>query len=152
MNMISASAAASATAPLPFDHDAETAACVFTAAGLLLPHLERGQRVDAATLRGMREAVGRTITVMPDRFENPLYESCNGRPNYDQVARRPRAEAEQAFQRYWSAPRLQSPMPVAGMVRCHLPEVRVSSLGSFVFEYAQRGSYRWEGGAVAVLR
>ena len=57
MNMISASAAASATAPLPFDHDAETAACVFTAAGLLLPHLERGQRVDAATLRGAMEAV-----------------------------------------------------------------------------------------------
>ncbi len=56
MNMISASAAASATAPLPFDHDAETAACVFTAAGLLLPHLERGQRVDAATLRGAMEA------------------------------------------------------------------------------------------------
>ncbi len=56
MNMISASAAASATAPLPLDHDAETAACVFTAAGLLLPHLERGQRVDAATLRGAMEA------------------------------------------------------------------------------------------------
>ena len=54
MNMISASAAASATAPLPLDHGAETAACVFTAAGLLLPHLERGQRVDAATLRGAR--------------------------------------------------------------------------------------------------
>ena len=56
MNMISASAVASATAPLPLDHDAETAACVFTAAGLLLPHLERGQRVDAATLRGAMEA------------------------------------------------------------------------------------------------
>ncbi|MCJ1901492.1 strawberry notch family protein [Paracoccus versutus] len=56
MTMITASAAASATAPLPLDHDAETAACVFTAAGLLLPHLERGQRVDAATLRGAMEA------------------------------------------------------------------------------------------------
>ncbi|MDR5653935.1 strawberry notch family protein [Ruixingdingia sedimenti] len=56
MNMISASAAASATAPLPLDHDADTAACVFIAAGLLVPHLERGQRVDAATLRGAMEA------------------------------------------------------------------------------------------------
>ncbi|RJE87179.1 strawberry notch-like NTP hydrolase domain-containing protein [Paracoccus onubensis] len=56
MTLISASAAASATAPLPLDHDAETAACVFAAAGLLLPHLERGQRVDAATLRGAMEA------------------------------------------------------------------------------------------------
>ena len=56
MTMISASAAASASAPLPRDQNAETAACVFAAAGLLLPHLERGQRVDAATLRGAMEA------------------------------------------------------------------------------------------------
>ena len=55
MNMISASAAASATAPLPLEHDAETAACVFTAAGLLLSHLECGQRIDAAALRGAME-------------------------------------------------------------------------------------------------
>lgn len=58
MNMISASASTAAqvaTAPLPRDHDTETAACVFTAASLLLPHLERGQRVDAATLRGAME-------------------------------------------------------------------------------------------------
>ncbi len=56
MNMISASAAASATAPLPLDHDAETASRVFAAAGLLLPHLEHGQRVDAAALRAAMEA------------------------------------------------------------------------------------------------
>lgn len=58
MNMISASAsaAASATALLPRDRGAETAARVFAAAGLLLPHLERGQRVDAATLRNAMEA------------------------------------------------------------------------------------------------
>src|SRR5690606_19701185 len=56
MNMISASAAASATAPLPLDQDAQTATHIFAAAGLLLPHLERGQRIDAATLRGAMEA------------------------------------------------------------------------------------------------
>ena len=56
MNMISASAAASATAPLPFNHDAETVSGVFVAAGLLLPHLERGRRIDAATLRGAMES------------------------------------------------------------------------------------------------
>ncbi|MBY0134908.1 strawberry notch family protein [Paracoccus yeei] len=56
MNMISASAAANAAEALPLDHDAETAARVFAAAGLLLPHLERGQRVDAAALRGAMEA------------------------------------------------------------------------------------------------
>ena len=56
MNMISASAAASAAEALPLAHDAEIAAQVFAAAGLLLPHLERGQRVDAAALRGAMEA------------------------------------------------------------------------------------------------
>ncbi|MDH4992453.1 strawberry notch family protein [Aquamicrobium lusatiense] len=56
MNMISASAAASAAAPPPLASDADTSAVVFTAAGLLLPHLERGQRIDAATLRGAMES------------------------------------------------------------------------------------------------
>jgi len=56
MNMISASAAAQPATARPLDHDAETAARVFAAAGLLLPHFERGQRVDAATLRGAMEA------------------------------------------------------------------------------------------------
>lgn len=56
MSMISASAAAKAAEALPLDHEAETAAQVFAAAGLLLPHLERGQRVDAAALRGAMEA------------------------------------------------------------------------------------------------
>lgn len=59
MTMTPTSAAASATASLPLDHINETAACVFAAAELLLPHLERGQRIDAATLRGaMKTAFG----------------------------------------------------------------------------------------------
>ncbi len=56
MNMIPATAAAQAAAALPLDHETETAASVFAAAGLLLPHLERGQRVDAAILRAAMEA------------------------------------------------------------------------------------------------
>ena len=56
MNMISASAAASAAAPLPLAPDLDISASVFTAAGLLLPHLERGQRIDAATLRAAMES------------------------------------------------------------------------------------------------
>ncbi|WP_323718361.1 strawberry notch family protein [Paracoccus aminovorans] len=56
MNMISASAAATVSAPLRLVSDRDTAASVFAAAGLLLPHLERGQRIDAATLRGAMEA------------------------------------------------------------------------------------------------
>lgn len=112
----------------------------------------RCPRCDATAMREMRGAVGQTITLLPDRFDNPLYESCDGRPNYDQVARRPRAETEQAFQRLWSLPRLATPMPVAGMVRCPLARGGLNNLGYFVFDNAGRGYYRWEGGAVAVLR
>jgi predicted RNA methylase len=55
MNMISVSAAASATAPLPLTSDADIPAAIFAAAQLLLPHLERGERIDASTLRGAME-------------------------------------------------------------------------------------------------
>jgi len=112
----------------------------------------RCPRCDATAMREMRGAVGQTITLLPDRFDNPLYEGCAGRPNYDAIARRPRAEAEQAFRHLWSLPRLDSPMPVAGMARCPLAGGGLNNLGYFVFDNGQRGYYRWEGGAVAVLR
>ena len=53
MTMISASAS-SAAAPLVLGRNLAPAATV-AAAGLLLPHLERGKRVDAATLRAAME-------------------------------------------------------------------------------------------------
>ena len=55
MTLISASAAASAAALLPLGPNPEPAGAIFTAAGLLLPHLERGERVDAAALRAAME-------------------------------------------------------------------------------------------------
>ena len=55
MTMISASAAASAAALLPLRSNPEPAAATFAAAGLLLPRLERGERVDAAALRAAME-------------------------------------------------------------------------------------------------
>lgn len=59
MTLISASAAASAAAPLSLGPNREPAAAIFTAAGLLLPHLECGKRVDTAALRvAMETAFG----------------------------------------------------------------------------------------------
>src|SRR5690606_8736071 len=55
MTLISASAAASAAAQLPLGSNPEPAGAILTAAGLLLPHLERGERVDAAALRAAME-------------------------------------------------------------------------------------------------
>ena len=55
MTLTSASAAAIASAPLPLAR-LDTAAAVFAAATLLLPHLERGERIDAPILRASMEA------------------------------------------------------------------------------------------------
>ncbi len=55
MTMISASTTATAAATLPLDLNHEPAAAILAAAGLLLPHLERGERVDAAVLRAAME-------------------------------------------------------------------------------------------------
>ncbi len=55
MTMISASAAATAAAPLPLGSIPEPGAAIFAAASLLLPHLESGERVDAAALRAAME-------------------------------------------------------------------------------------------------
>ncbi|MFX8331664.1 hypothetical protein ABTL50_19950, partial [Acinetobacter baumannii] len=56
MTMTSASVALPAAAQLPLVSDSDSAPLIFAAAQLLLPHLERGQRIDAATLRGKMEA------------------------------------------------------------------------------------------------
>ena len=56
MNMISASAAVRAATSLSATRDPDTSSAIFAAAQLLLPHLERGQRVDAATLRSAMES------------------------------------------------------------------------------------------------
>jgi hypothetical protein len=54
MTPISASAA-TAAAPLPHA-ETDAASAIFAAAGLLLPHLERGERIDAPKLRAAMEA------------------------------------------------------------------------------------------------
>jgi hypothetical protein len=56
MNMISTSVATSVAAPLPLVSNPDPSAAIFAAAGLLLPHLERGQRIDAAMLRQAMES------------------------------------------------------------------------------------------------
>lgn len=57
MNMMPATLAADAATPLPAA--ASSAAAILAAAALLLPHLERGRRIDAAMLRAaMEEAFG----------------------------------------------------------------------------------------------
>jgi len=50
------SAVATVAAPLPLAPNPDTSAAIFAAAGLLLSTLERGERVDAATLRAAMEA------------------------------------------------------------------------------------------------
>ncbi len=55
MNMMPASVAADAAAPIPLASEPDTAAAILAAAQFLLPHLERGQRIDAPALRAAME-------------------------------------------------------------------------------------------------
>jgi predicted RNA methylase len=55
MNMMPATVAANVAAPIPLASEPDTAADILAAAQLLLPHLERGQRIDAPALRHTME-------------------------------------------------------------------------------------------------
>lgn len=76
MTLISASAAASAAAPLPLGSNPEPAGAIFTAAGLLLPHLERGERVDAAALRAAMETACRGSDATGAWDWKTAYDAC----------------------------------------------------------------------------
>jgi hypothetical protein len=54
--MLSASAAGPVGAALPYAPGVYAATAILAAANLLLPQLERGQRIEAALLRGAMEA------------------------------------------------------------------------------------------------
>ncbi|MGF7006963.1 strawberry notch-like NTP hydrolase domain-containing protein [Aminobacter sp. BE322] len=55
MNMMSASVAADAATAIQLASEPDTATAILAAAQILLPHLERGQRIDAPTLRHAME-------------------------------------------------------------------------------------------------
>ena len=76
MTMISASAAATAAAPLPLGSNPEPAAAILAAAGQLLPHLERGERVDAAALRAAMETAFGTSDATGAWDWKTAYDAC----------------------------------------------------------------------------
>lgn len=76
MTLISASAAASAAAPRPLGSNLEPADAIFTAASLLLPHLERGERVDAAALRAAMETACRGSDAAGAWDWKTAYDAC----------------------------------------------------------------------------
>ena len=76
MIMISASAAAPAAAPLPLGSNPAPAAAILAAAGQLLPHLERGERVDAAALRAAMETAFRASDATGAWDWKTAYDAC----------------------------------------------------------------------------
>ncbi len=75
MTPTSASAAAFAAAPLPLARP-DTAAAVFAAATLLLPHLERGERIDAPILRASMEVAFGASDAVGAWDWKQAYEAC----------------------------------------------------------------------------
>jgi len=76
MNMMPATVAANAAAPIPLASEPDTAAAILAAAQLLLPHLERGQRIDAPALRhAMETAFGGSDAAGAWNWKT-AYEAC----------------------------------------------------------------------------
>jgi predicted RNA methylase len=76
MNMMPATVAANAAAPIPLASEPGTAAAILAAAQLLLPHLERGQRIDAPALRhAMETAFGGSDAAGAWNWKT-AYEAC----------------------------------------------------------------------------
>lgn len=76
MTMMSASTTATAAAPLPLGSNPEPAAAILTAASQLLPHLERGERIDAATLRAAMETAFGTSDATGAWDWKTAYDAC----------------------------------------------------------------------------
>jgi hypothetical protein len=106
---------------------------------------------DAAALDALRRgAVGQQVTLDPERFENPFYESCGGGVDYTDLRPRPRAEAEASLRPGPSVP-VTGDAAVAGAVRCAVSGGPPNTVARFVFD-GGTGYYLFEGGAVMVLR
>ncbi len=76
MNMMPATVAANAAASIPHACEPDTAAAILAAAQLLLPHLERGQRIDAPALRhAMETAFGGSDAAGAWNWKT-AYEAC----------------------------------------------------------------------------
>ncbi|RUY98132.1 methylase, partial [Mesorhizobium sp. M7A.F.Ca.CA.001.12.2.1] len=77
MTMISPAVAAPAAASIPLAQ-AGAAASIFAAAGLLLPHLERGERIDAPKLRAAMEAAFGASDAAGAWDWKQAYDGCEG--------------------------------------------------------------------------
>ncbi len=108
-------------------------------------------RCAAAELTELRRgALGQRITLAPNRFENPLYESCGRGVDYSDLRPRPRAEAIASLRPGPSVP-LTGETAIAGAVRCAASGGPPNTVARFVFDDST-GYYLFEGGAVLVLR
>ncbi len=76
MNMMSATAAAEAASPAAIGSEADSAAAILAAAELLLPHLERGQRIDAPVLRHAMETAFGASDASGAWTWKTAYEAC----------------------------------------------------------------------------
>jgi hypothetical protein len=104
---------------------------------------------DAEVFAGMQHAVGQNITMAPDRFENPLYESCLRGVDYSDLKPRRLAEAEASLMP-GRLPSMLHDTVVAGTVRCSELVGAPNAVARFIFDETE-GYYLFEDGAILVL-
>lgn len=101
-------------------------------------------------MKSLRSILGTVIVLGPDRFDNPLYESCPKGVDYSKMRPVSVEEAQRVIRPAQLAPRLDGPV-VAGEIACLEPNGSPNTIGRFVFSGAS-GYYLFEGGALLELR
>ncbi|MBM3623201.1 MAG: hypothetical protein FJX20_21170 [Alphaproteobacteria bacterium] len=105
---------------------------------------------DARALAGINQAVGQRIVLAPERFTNPLYESCEKGVDYSDIKPRPADVAARSM--------LPGTLPatsdsvLAGAVKCSREGGRPGNTVARVVFDGATGYYLFEEGAIIVLK
>jgi hypothetical protein len=94
-----------------------------------------------------KSLIGKEVSFSDKRFDNPLYESCDGDIDYSDISETDVASLSRKFGITWRFPKLAGPEVLSGWVRCH-----GYNFGGFIFESEKQGYYLFEDGAVLSLR
>ncbi|MCW8306937.1 hypothetical protein AruPA_07800 [Acidiphilium sp. PA] len=105
-------------------------------------------KCDAGDLGAFQNYVGMKLTIGPDRFINPAFESCRTGVVYTDVRRR---RVAYAYKMIPGLPRIGQRYVLAGVVGCAMASGPPNAIARVAFDEAT-GYYLCEGGVVFGLR
>ncbi len=114
---------------------------VWTVTRIICPHCT------SATRTTLQDDIGTKISIAPNRFINPLYESCRTGVDYSKMQNTTAAIAQASMP---NLPPLHAGFVTSGTIGCALPNGPPNIIARFVFD-GTTGYYLYEGGAVLQL-